>query len=545
MKNTFFVIGLLTFLLFFGITSACDAASVTISKLEKKDASWLPKWKSDVVIDIEVTVPPYFSGGWLNASLSDVTDYQGICGNYGDSTDADLLLEASKNKAWKELEETPGTFKIKIPPDNDGGGETFDYELTVSCFDTAAFGILNVSTDSSQVDDSKTLRIPRDVNPENKIADAWEDTHCNAAQKADIEKDDERVASHNINEGDGLSIITEYRGFSERLTKDGEGNITDIHHFRCSPSQKDFFAIIEAGLANHGCGRASGLPNHSCHILSSECVMNPDGPKEGNDADDSRYVNFNNEDLPGYKQVWAIDIISSPDIIPSGDGWLFGRATISAPIFWSEVIIYTTTLAEKRPINHETMTQITLGHEIAHSVNLHHCPLLDADLDCYMLPFFDVTNDNFDPHHVRDYATTFPHEAPRQPCFAPLPGDDEEEDQNNEEQNNVINPISTNTGPSTYGCNYNSEHDYCSDSGTCGSPTDSSTNGLCGHRWCLCPAAADSNILSTNTGTSETYGCNYVSESDYCSDTGSCGSPTDSSTNGLCGHRWCLCPAAD
>ncbi len=546
MKNTFFVIGLLTFLLFFGITSPCNAARVTISKLEQKDADWLPKWKSDVVITIEVTVPPHFSGGELQASLSYVTIYKGVCGNYGNMSEDDLWLDVSKNSdpldlnnSWKWVDAR--TLKIKIPPDNAGIGETFNYELKVSCRDTAAFGILTVSTSSSQEDDTETLRIPRDVNPENKIADAWENTYCNAAQKADIERDKELVATYNINEGDGLSIIAEYCGFSERLTRDADGNVTDIHHFRCSPSQKDFFAIIEAGLANHGCGTASRLPNHSCHILSSECVMNPDGPKEGDTADDSRYVNFNNEDLPGYHQVWAIDVITSVDIIPSGDGWIFGNASISAPAYWSEAIIYTTTLTEKRPADHGVLLPIVIGHEIAHNVNLNHCPLLGGDLDCYMLPNIEVTHDNFDSHHVRDYATTFPHETPQQPGFATLPGGDEEED-----QDDVVGRISTNTGPSTYGCDYNAEYDYCTDMGTCTTRTDASGIGMCGHRWCCCApitvtsTTPSTSVTSTNTGSSS-YGCDYNAEYDYCTDTGTCTTRSGEFGIGMCGHRWCCC----
>ena len=554
MKRKLFFVGLLNFLLVLGIVGPADTAQVTISKLEQKDANWLPEWKSDVVITIEVTVPSHFSGGELKASLSDVTVYKGVCGNYGNMSEDDLWLDVSKNSnsadpnnGWKWVDAR--TLKIKIPPDNAGTGETFDYELIVSCRDTAAFGILTASTSSSQVDDTETLRIPRDVNPENKIADAWEDAHCNAAQKADIEKDDERVAAHNINAGDGLSIIAEYRGFSERLTRDADGNVTDIHHFRCSPSQKDFFAIIEAGLANQGCGTASGLPNHSCHIISSECVLNPDGPKEGDTADDSRYVNFNNESLDGYKQVWAIDVITSVDIIPAGDGWVFGWASISPPAYWSEAIIYTTTITEKRPADHGVFLPIVIGHEIAHNVNLDHCPLLDVDLDCYMLPIFEVTHDNFDPHHVRDYATTFPREVPQQPGFASSPGDNEEE-----EQNDIVGPISTNTGPSTYGCDYNAEYDYCTDTGTCTTRTGPGENGMCGHRWCCCaPADTTSQTppstptssttppaTSTNTGSSS-YGCDYNAEYDYCTDTGTCTTRSGEFGIGMCGHRWCCC----
>lgn len=127
---------------------------------------------------------------------------------------------------------------------------------------------------------------------------------------------------------------------------------------------------------------------------------------------------------------------------------------------------------------------------------------------------------------------------------------------------------STNTGSSSYGCDYNAEYDYCTDTGTCTTRTGSDGIGMCGHRWCCCapetttqtPEFVDNTpdcsyctdgcsacptttttVISTNTGYSSSYGCDYNAEYDYCTDTGWCSERSGEFGIGMCGHRWCCC----
>ena len=204
-----------------------------------------------------------------------------------------------------------------------------------------------------------------------------------------------------------------------------------------------------------------------------------------------------------------------------------------------------------------------IAHEIAHCVNLHHCPRDEGR--CVMKPRADVGAD-FHSHHDPDYdlvRPTDPDEPQTPYSVSPTTTSNNVNspiNTNTGTSNNVNSPISTNTGLSSNGCDYNAEYDYCSDTGSCTTTSDPSSNGPCGHRWCLCANyngsetsgdtsnnggdtsedTSSNTIISTNTGLSSN-GCDYNAEYDYCSDTGSCTTTSDPSSNGSCGHRYCLC----
>ena len=109
-------------------------------------------------------------------------------------------------------------------------------------------------------------------------------------------------------------------------------------------------------------------------------------------------------------------------------------------------------------------------------------------------------------------------------------------------------PIDTGDGGS-YGCDYNAEYDYCTDTGWCSAGSGEFEIGMCGHRWCCCaPEGAETSstppstsVTSTNTGYSSSYGCDYNAEYDYCTDTGWCLAGSGEFEIGMCGHRWCCC----
>ncbi len=223
----------------------------------------------------------------------------------------------------------------------------------------------------------------------------------------------------------------------------------------------------------------------------------------------------------------------------------------------------------------------TIAHEIGHGVHLRHCPSWnESDMNCYMWPVADALSDlesQYHTHHLQDYdlkSPSFP-QRPEPNGIPPERGSDADgniirapSDSNRQGSSEtttspVINPdrddISTTSA--SYGCNNVAEHDWCSDDGTCTTISDASSDGPCEHRWCLCANynggtsedtsnngndggtsddTSSDTIISTNTGTSSN-GCDYNAEHDYCSDSGSCTTTSDSTSNGPCGHRYCLC----
>ena len=138
-------------------------------------------------------------------------------------------------------------------------------------------------------------------------------------------------------------------------------------------------------------------------------------------------------------------------------------------------------------------------------------------------------------------------------AHAEIPFGDDNGGANNNANNNLgISPTvtSTNTGySSSYGCDYNAEYDYCTDTGTCTTRSGEFGIGMCGHRWCCCApegsetssTPSSTSVTSTNTGYSDTYGCDNNAEYDYCTDTGWCSAGSGQFEIGMCGHRWCCC----
>lgn len=177
--------------------------------------------------------------------------------------------------------------------------------------------------------------------------------------------------------------------------------------------------------------------------------------------------------------------------------------------------------------NLSDLISITAGHEIAHGVHLHHCPQGQGDhLNCYMWVPPDKLmhlESQFHSHHDEDYDIKQHAVRPQAPFTIPaglersynpaqgtwvlspsttLPGTTVTTPRtggdsgdgsgggsggtNSQNTTNSENIISTNTGSSTYGCDYNAEYDWCSDTGTCTTRTGSDGIGMCGHRWCCC-----------------------------------------------------------
>ena len=565
MKNrTYFVVSIFCLgCVLFGISGISEARlTITIPPLNLDvlpgtgDLSVSPLPGSPITFyNLTVTVPRDHSGGTLSVSLRDVTNYKGYCINIGDSTDVDLKLLESDNLNWNQDPNDSSILTREIDGFFPSAGSTKQervdgpWTVVVRSYDSAAYGKLTLSTTASHGNHSVTLTIPRDDN-NNKIADGWENDltrnytgdEDNETGPAATTYTDANGAMHNIPENthdkDGLTLFDEYRG---------AWLIGNSEPARFSPDIKDVFVMHRStNLLSSGCGNASGFPL-SCHVLHPNCAQE-------NGTFSGLIVNKNTKQ--GNKVVIAIEIqedLDDEEVDEQGQnvsidhfGVASGKANIPDPLSWPKIIIYTTIISNwcsQNPLDNipPVLTNSTISHEVGHCVNLNHCPASPIDDTCIMRGFYHRNQSAFGVHHNPDYDLIHPH-AQAQPPDPTYEG--------NSGNISTTNPviISTNTGPSTYGCDHNSEHDYCTDTGTCGSPSDFNTNGLCGHRWCICAAAGTETsttplstpVTSTNTGPS-IYGCDYNAEYDYCTDTGTCTTRTGSGEVGMCGHRWCCC----
>ena len=289
--------------------------------------------------------------------------------------------------------------------------------------------------------------------------------------------------------------------------------------------------------------------------------------------------------------VYAIRLRNNPVAYnPNNpDNNILGEIGLGPPSSWTYGDIYTDRIrGGLEPGQTESgITEYVVAHEIGHGVHLDHCPD-HTGLNCYMWGTDSVAHHvtQFHSHHLKDYDLKRPSYVPQSPISIPPAGkkrdydpgtgtwslvddlpdpapvvvtpDDETSDETSDETpDEITNPyiMSTNTGSSTYGCDYNAEYDWCSDTGTCTTRTGSDGIGMCGHRWCCCAPATSTttttsttstttttttNVTSTNTGSSS-YGCDYNAEYDYCTDTGTCTTRSGEFGIGMCGHRWCCC----
>lgn len=497
----------------------------------ERPTTWRPKADTSLYITIKVTKPPHYSGGKLTATLSDTTNYLGECGNsLGGLHPLDLVLpqDLLHNPGWS-VESTWISLSHPISPDNEGDGDIEMMRLQIDCKDYAAYSKLTFATTESSVReaDPKTIKIPKDGtdtgNDGNKIADCWKG---DGANPYDPNLDNEAgPPDPNTQRGDGLAVLDEYRG----LYVNGTWTDTD-------PGEWDVFIWSESGSG------ASSPSNMSFHSMSSSEVDYQTGL-----VHDFKIVN-----TPPHGMVYAIRLKNNYDAFDRlNPGKRWGYMGLGPPAPGTKGEIFTERIegglqaGQTKP----GMIAYTVTHEIGHGVHLYHCPN-HTGLNCYMWAKADGSSHHvtqYHDHHLIDYDIKRPYSAPQTPL--PIPANHERdydpetgtwslilhlgtrtvtaprngtpgETTNEITTNTGSTIISTNTGDSFYGCGYNAEYDYCTDTGTCTTRTNATGIGICGHRWCCCAPASSGDTTTTNTGDS---------------------SETDTSTTnitGACGHTY-------
>ncbi|MDE0396207.1 MAG: hypothetical protein OXL96_00225 [Candidatus Poribacteria bacterium] len=353
---------------------------------------WRPTAGGSLSFSVKVTKLPGYSGGDLTATLSEVTNYTGSCGNVL-SPYNDLELRTGSNPGWRV-----GTAKVSLThplqPNPFSTKETVEYmTVVVDCADYAAYGRLTFTAGGSTAPGPPiSVIMPRDENG-NKIADCWRNDETTAdpnnsnASKNYVASADVDAARINTQLGDNMTVLDEYRG----LLVNGSWTDTD-------PETWDVFMRIEEGLSSLG-----GLPEGI-----SVYAMN------------SGEVNYNQGLVMKYQasslSVYAIRLKSNPIAFdPKNPTAPPGEMGLGPPSSGTKGEVRTERIKGivkrlKAGQSASGITAYVTTHEIGHGISLQHCPNL-TDLDCYMWSVVGPAAHHvtqYHSHHDREYDLKFP-----------------------------------------------------------------------------------------------------------------------------------------
>lgn len=229
--------------------------------------------------------------------------------------------------------------------------------LVVDAYDFGAWGTLRISaTDKNQRDvvvkiqgrQTPDLAIPLDEDA-NQIADAWKP----ALTKDQAGDADDEHQDGNENDGDGLTVYEEYRGFVENFGNEGGG------HHHADPSAKDFFVLNLAGEdAVIGLNLFASATRLNVHSKFSRTELDPF---------ERRINRYSSAGSPQHGVVieWA-------DRDPGYSEAIGGPGT---PIDVSSVKLSRKKLADVTtpvPGTAYSAADVEVAHELAHAVNVYH-----------------------------------------------------------------------------------------------------------------------------------------------------------------------------
>ena len=341
----------------------------------------------------------------ITATL-DSTKYRGSSANYGGwLLDEDLkfhrddyIRNGTKLLVW----DYGGIKNLSKSLTTNAASNDIPTSIVIRCYDYGPKGKVTVKIKETGLfgpSATDSHSVPYDEN-DNGILDGWNNddmrTHKGFLGKTkpgfDKKADDESFTG-NSNNGDGWSVVNEFRGLWGK-TK----------HIRLDPSKKDVIFGTGASLSSHGTGYYN-IPYHEIRHVDLTYVLHPfanvsndnmTAPKPNKDINkDIGWVNFNSEQLPGFKRVWAIRVTSRgkhplQKSLKWGD--TLGLAARGSPNKRSLIIIFTGEIREHmtnvfeirkndktknftyQPYQLEgaihTLTSAVISHEIGHTLNL-------------------------------------------------------------------------------------------------------------------------------------------------------------------------------
>lgn len=295
--------------------------------------------------------------------LEGVSNEPGVCMNYPPPSPAsgkpDLAFLPQFNAVgWKPFVGPEAAMTTR------DGSYSESPRAYLSSFDWGGHAVLKVTAEFDDefippivghlVDDGSmtAIRIPK-RRADSRIADAWR-TEMNVANLPDVD-DEETLPAGDDDNGDGLFLYEEYRGFYE-----GDGN----NHIAGNPEKKDLFIVdtirAEAGIELFR--KATGLEVH--------------GKLKRRQIDSDRVVNFNRSDDVGNDTDQHALVIER---VAAGSGLLgFAEGGPGLPVFVQRILINRTiTPRSVQAILGGSQLEVTqeafvTAHELLHGCNVFH-----------------------------------------------------------------------------------------------------------------------------------------------------------------------------
>lgn len=238
-------------------------------------------------------------------------------------------------------------------------------------------------------------------------------------------------------------------------------------HQRFDPRTKDVFYVCHDGgdtvtlsdgssyvkknMHTYGYGNVTH-PSITFHKLHKEYLSEP---FKGGQHETHGWINTNSDDNPDIDKTYAIRIRDYGFRVDETDG-VFGTCPRSRPLRDTLVKVYSATIQYAKSnstykkdgkdvkryenVTLEDMIKSVLAHEVAHGLNLHHCPLscYQRHKTCVMRPSLNKVNDSFldengeqtqvfdlninvdvSPEHYVDYDLAGQNKNPRRPYDDP------------------------------------------------------------------------------------------------------------------------------
>jgi hypothetical protein len=241
--------------------------------LDEVDRQWLPEDKNSVNATVHVTGDK--DADAFRFTLYDVSKEPGTCCNSEDSkTDPDLSFALGQD-GWDVQQSGDGWVATK-------GKSGKSATIEISSHDWGAWGRLKAEAKiDGQWQPAKVagtgydyVRIPYDQDDDH-IADFWQEQNGVGGKSA---KDDSgKKPTDQANDGDGLSIYEDYRGF---MVNDSGV----VRHVRLDPGQKVLFALDNSGyFKTDRWQQCSGIKAY---------LLDPTMCQQGSTPDGARKVNF-------------------------------------------------------------------------------------------------------------------------------------------------------------------------------------------------------------------------------------------------------------
>lgn len=292
---------------------------------------------------------------YFQCDLLEVSKEPGTCMNSSSTgTEPDLKILPADNPDMETVSSDGQSAKSKE--------KLKKCRLSISSFDGGAYGKLKIT---AHLNDGRTIlahlegkegdiSLPHDENG-NHIADAWEEANGVKDKSPAVDEDSEPLGDRN--NGDGLTVWEEYRGFLE-----------DGKHIRTNPKKKDLFICdLIGGRSKKGINRFAALTKLDVHHKLTVDELNY-----------TRIINRNRSaDSPHVVDQHGLLIEKFTSTEEDYDGWAVGPnpgtpKTIDRIILAHNISDTVTKTISKGVTKTYEYFARTVAHELLHACNVWH-----------------------------------------------------------------------------------------------------------------------------------------------------------------------------